>query len=226
MSNDGNGKNGWRTQPMYSYKEVAHLSHVSISTVRNWLHGYSTERGAIEPLFKQHLDEEKACSFLELIEIVVAAKFRKAEHVKLYRVRNAYENAKEFFGFEYPFARVELKGIGGHIVHIIRVPGISLQSMDEPEQFTLPGLVQETIEQIEYEGDLASKWYPIGKDIPIVVDPQISAGLPVIKGRGITIEAIYKRFKANQEIAYIEKDYKLERGIVEKVIRFREQVAV
>lgn len=226
MSDNGNSKNGWRTQPMYSFSEAAHLAHVSVSTVRNWLLGYFTERGEVKPLFNGNFEEEKACSFLQLIEIVVAAKFRKAEHVKLSRVRDAYDNAKKFFRFEYPFASVELKGIGGHIVHVIRVPGISLQSLDVLEQFTLPGLVQETIEQIEYEGDLANRWYPIGKDIPIVVDPQISAGLPVIDGRGITVEAIYKRFKANQEIAYIEKDYKLEHGIVEKAIRFREQVTV
>jgi hypothetical protein len=75
----GNG-GAWRTQLMYSYKEVSRLSHVSVGTVRNWLHGYSTEHGKVEPLFKEHSDEDKVCSFLELIEIVVAASFRKAEH--------------------------------------------------------------------------------------------------------------------------------------------------
>ena len=45
MSDNGNSKNGWRTQPMYSFSEAAHLAHVSVSTVRNWLLGYFTERG-------------------------------------------------------------------------------------------------------------------------------------------------------------------------------------
>lgn len=226
MSNNGNGKNGYRTQPMYSFSEVAHLAHVSVGTVRNWLLGYTAKQGDVEPLFKGYDEEEKACSFLQLVEIVVAAKFRKAEHVSLQTVRNAYDNAQQMYNLDYPFAHMDLKGIGGHIVRIIHVPGISLQAINQPEQFTLPDLVQETIKQLDYERELAIRWYPIGKDIPIVVDPQISAGLPVVKGRGITVEAIYKRFKANQEIAYIEKDYKLKPGIVEKVIRFREQVAV
>ncbi len=226
MSNNGNGKNGWRTQPMYSYSEVAHLSGVSISTVRNWLLGYITEQGEVKPLFKKHETEEKSSSFLQLIEIVVAAKFRKAEHVSFKTVRRAYDNARELYKLDYPFASVELKAIGGHIVRIMRVPGLSLQAVDQPEQFTLPDLVQETIAQLEYEYELAARWYPAGKEVPIVVDPRISAGMPVVKDRGVTIDAIHKRFKAKQKMGFIAKDLALNVGVVEEAIRFKETVAV
>ena len=212
---------------MYSFSEVSHLSGVSVGTVRNWLLGYSTTQGEVQPLFKEHPEEERACSFLQLIEIVVAAKFRKAERRPFKMVRQAYDNARKIWPhLEYPFASLELKAIGGHIVHIMRIPGAALQAVDQPEQFTLPDLVQETIGQLEYEYELAARWYPVGKNVPIVVDPQISAGLPTIKGRGITVEAIYKRFKADQDIAFIERDFELQRGIVEKVIRYREKVAI
>jgi len=224
MSN--NGKNSWRTQPMYSFKEVSHLSGVSVSTVRNWLLGYSTTQGEVKPLLKGHPAEEKACSFLHLIEIVVAAKFRKAEHESFKTVRLAYDNARSIFKLEYPFASMNLKAIGGHIVHIIRVPGVSLQALDQPEQYTIPNLVQEAIAQLEYESELAARWYPAGKDIPIVVDPRISAGLPVIKGRGITVEAIQKRFQAKQKMEFIERDFELEHDVVEEAIRFREALPV
>jgi len=211
---------------MYSFREVAHLSHVSVSTVRNWLRGYSTEKGMVEPLFKGHPEEEKACSFLQLIEIVVAAKFRKAEHESFRTVRRAYDNARKIYKIDYPFASMELKAIGGHIIRIMRVPGSSLQAIDQPEQFTLPDLVQETLAQIEYEYDLAARWWPVGTEVPIVVDPQISGGLPVIKGRGITVQAIHKRFKANQKMEFIARDFALKVGIVEDAIRYAEKVAI
>ena len=219
-------KGDWRTQPMYSFREVSHLSGVSVGTVRNWLLGYSTPQGEVKPLLKGHPAEEKTCSFLHLIEIVVAAKFRKAEHESYRTVRRAYDNARKLFKLDYPFASMDLKAIGGHIVHIMHVPGLSLQAVDQPEQFTLPDLVQETIAQLEYEEDLASRWYPVGKDVPIVVDPRISAGLPVIKGRGITVEAINKRFQARQKIEFIERDFELEPDVVEEAIRFWEAVPV
>ena len=216
----------WRTQPMYSFKEVSRMSGVSVSTVKNWLRGYSTAQGEVEPLLKGHPEDEKACSFLHLIEIVVAAKFRKAEHESYKTVRRAYDNAREIYNLDYPFASMDLKAIGRHIVYFIHVPGISLQAIDQPEQFTLPDLVQETIAQLEYEEELASRWYPVGKDIPIVVDPRISAGLPVIKGRGITVEAIHKRFQARQKMDFIERDFQLGHDVVEEAIRFWEAVPV
>ena len=218
MSNNGN--NGWRTQKMYSFTEVARLSHVSVGTVRNWLKGYSTEQGEVEPLIKGHSVEEKACSFLHLIEIVVAARFRKAEHKSYETVRRAYDNARKIFNLDYPFASMDLEAIGGHIVYIMRVPGISLQAIDQPEQYTIPDLVQEAIAQLEYEDRLAARWYPAGISIPIVVDPRISGGLPIIKDRGITVEAIQKRFQAKQKMEFIERDFELEHDIVEEAIRF------
>ncbi|MBE9470423.1 MAG: DUF433 domain-containing protein [Dehalococcoidia bacterium] len=213
---------------MYSFTEVAHLSHVSVSTVRNWLRGYVTKQGEVEPLFKGHPEEEKACSFLQLIEIVVAAQFRKAERVSFQTVRYAYDNAQEQWNLEYPFAHLELQALGGHIIHVIRQrgPKISLQAIDQPSHWTLPGLVRETIDQLDYEQELAARWYPAGKNIPIVVDPQISGGLPVVKGRGVTIEAIHKRFKAGQKMDFIAGDFELDFTVIEEVIRYREKLAV
>lgn len=228
MPSTSDDSNRWRTQPMYSYREVSRLSGVSISTVRNWLHGYTNERGVVEPLIREHADDETMCSFLELIEIIVAARFRKAEHKSFRIVRLAYDNATKMFQIQYPFARIELKGIGGHIVHVIRDPKVALQSVDQPESYTIPGLVQQVLdEQIEYEYDLASKWYPAGKDRPIIVDPRISSGMPTIRGRGVTVEAIYDRFKkASQDIEFIARDYDLDGGVVQAAIRLRERVGI
>jgi len=228
MPSSGNGHNGWRTQPMYSFAEVAHLAHVSVSTVRNWLLGYATATGEVRPLIESHQQDDKACSFLELIEIVVAAGFRKEEGKSFKTVRSAYDNARRIYNLDYPFASIELKGIGGHIVHIMRIPEASLQAIDQPEQFTLPGLVQQILtEQIEYELELASKWWPVGKAIPIVVDPQVSSGVPVVKDRGITVAAIHRRFtKANQKMDFIARDFELDLATVEEVIRYAERVAV
>ena len=86
-----NGSDGWRTNPLYTVPEAAHMAHVSSNTVRNWLYG--TERH--EPLFR--VPPAPMVSFLQLVEIVIAANFRKAENVSFDRVRRAYANAQEIF---------------------------------------------------------------------------------------------------------------------------------
>ena len=218
-----NRKNGWRTQPMYSFREVARLSGVSVATVRNWLFGYTVEERQVSPLVKASPDTTR-CSFLNLVEIVVAARFRKAEGTSFETVKRAYANAQKLYSLEYPFAHLRLKSIGGHIVHMIAMKG-SLQALDAPEQYTIPDLVIEETEQLEYELELASKWYPVGKKFPIVVDPYVSSGVPVIEGRGVTIENIEKRFYvAKQTLEFIAKDLELQQGVVQEVIRFAPRV--
>ncbi len=223
MSN--NGHNGWRTDPLYTYGEAAHLAQVSASTVRNWLFGYTTKHGDVLPLFV-YPAKQAMVSFLQLIEIVIAAKFRKAERISFKTVRRAYDNAKKEWGMEYPFAHVQLEALGGHIVHRIHEDTPSLQSVDVPEQWTLPSLVIETIHQFDYVPDLVARWYPVGKSVPIVVDPRFSTGLPTIVGRGVTVGAIHKRFKSGQHLDFIADDFALDKSIVEEAIRYAELVAV
>lgn len=216
---------GWRTQPMYTFQEAARLAHVSPSTVRNWLFGYTTKAGqAVSPLMPSQ-EQIPRCSFLQLVEIVVAAQFRKAAHKSYQTVRRAYENARDNWQLEYPFAHLRLESLGGHIVHVIQQGQVSFQAVDQLEQWSIPGLVKETISRLEYESDLAARWYPVGKAVPIVVDPRISSGVPVVLGRGVTIEVIHKRFKAGQRIDFIAKDFELANSIVEDVLRYAEKVA-
>jgi len=222
MSN--NGRNGWRTQPMYSFSEAAHLAGVSTSTVRNWLLGYTVKERQVSPLLKAPQEQNTYCSFLQLIEIVVAARFRKAENTSFQTVKSAYVNAQKEWELEYPFAHLRLKSLGRHIVRILSGEP-SLQAVDQLKQWTLPGLVTETIDQLEYELELAAKWYPSGKKIPIVVDPRISAGVPVIEGRGVTVQNIEKRFYAgNQTFEFIARDLELQESVIQEVIRYAPKV--
>ena len=234
MSISSNGydhTNGWRTQPMYTFSEAAHLGQVSPGTVRNWLFGYTTRWRDVPALFHASQEQGAMISFLQLIEIVVAAQFRKAEHVSFQTVQWAYENARQIWGLEHPFAHLQLEAIGGHIVHHYRgqPSGASMQSMSDPLQWTLglplPDEVQQTINQLDYLLDLAYRWFPIGKDVPIVIDPLMSSGIPTILDSHITISAIHQRFKAGYKIHFLARDYELDPDVVETAIQYAELVA-
>ena len=222
-----NGLNSWRTQPMYSFGEAARLAHVSSSTVRNWLLGYTDRDREIPPLFSSHTGDVPRVSFLQLIEITVAAKFRKAGGVSYSRVYDSYANAQESYNLQYPFAHLKLESLGGHIIARMHgeEPGQSHQTLDSPAQWSLPGMVLETVHQIVYEEDLAARWFPVGQDQPIVVDPRISTGIPTIVGRGVTVQTIRRRWKAGYKIDFIAQDLALETSLVETVLQYGEQVA-
>ena len=213
--------NEWRTDPLYTFAEASHLAHVSASTVRNWLLG----RDRQPPMFGD--PQTPMVSFLQLIEIIVAANFRKAERVTYERVRRAHVNARTMLDLEYPFAQETLEAIGGHIVRRLHedAPGQSLQAMDEPTQWTMPGILQDVVAQIKYERELAAQWYPAGRSLPIVVDPRISSGVPTIVGRGVTIQVIHKRFMSGQRMDFIAHDFEMEPTVVEEAVRYAERIA-
>ena len=221
--------NGWRTDSMYSFAEAARLASVSVTTVKNWLFGYTVQGREVPPLFSS--SNGGMVSFLQMIEIMVAGRFRKSalgKPMPFHKVREAYVNAQEAWGLEYPFAHLKLEALGGHIVHFLKegVPVGRFQALDSLEQWTLPGLLRrETTDQIEYQGELAARWFPIGKQVPIVVDPRVSTGLPVIEGRGVTVQAIRKRFKSGLRIDFIAKDFGLKPELVETALQYCERVA-
>ena len=229
MTNGHEAVNGWRTESMYSFAEAAHLANVSTTTVKNWLFGYTVRGREVPPLFPS--DNGAMVSFIQMIEIMVAGRFRKSalgKSLSFKKVQAAYVNAQQSWGIEYPFAHMTLEALGGHIVHYLGEGGsiASYQALDAPEQWTLPRLLRrETIDQIEYADDLAARWFPIGKTVPIVVDPRLSTGLPVIDGRGVTVQAIRKRFKAGLRIDFIAEDFDMNRYLVETALQYCEKVA-
>ena len=96
--------------------------------------------------------------------------------------------------------------------------------MDEPSQWTLPGLVASIKQQIRYESELAARWYPVGSDVPIVIDPRITSGRPTIQGRRVTVQIIRKRFLTGQDINFIAQDFAIANGVVEDAVRYGELV--
>jgi len=53
---------------------------------------------------------------------------------------------------------------------------------------------------------MRTSWQPVGKEVPIVVDPRNASGVPTIQGRGVTIRGIVERFKNQQSIRLISDD--------------------
>jgi uncharacterized protein (DUF433 family) len=233
IPDDDHGRlNGQRTEPLYTISEAAHLAHVSSNTVRRWLFGYTPDPRypwyRTPPVFDGSEVGDPYVSFLQLVEIVIASDFRKVGHVRVDVVREAYENAKRISGIEYPFAHLELESLGGHIVQWLKRGGQAVsgaQAVDLPEQWSLPGLITEEIHKLDYERQLAARWYPEGKTVPIVVDPLFSSGLPTIEGRGVTVGAIRRRWKAGYLIEFIADDLDIDTTLVQRVLQYADKIA-
>jgi uncharacterized protein (DUF433 family) len=179
----------------------------------------------MEPVFgdKSSQGEALTISFLELAEIAVAVSFRK-QRVPLQRLRDAHEYARETFGIPFPFASLNLREQGGHILHEFeeQQPGPGkLVVLDMRGQYVLPETVKVKVMDFDFdEGDrLAVRWFPFGRVIPVVVDPHMAAGTPTVKGSRVTLATVRKRWKAGEPIGSISEDLELDPSDVEHILQ-------
>ena len=218
--------NVWRLSPLYTISEAAHLAKTTTATIKRWMFGAD----GFKPLFDgdvAEMDDSSMVSFIQLVEIVVAKGFRDKGRVTISAVRRAYEHTKRHLGVEYPFASLNLEPLAGHIILRMRNedPDEGIPAIDSPGLRTIPGLTIEVLENLDYEMELARRWWPLGKDRPIVIDPRVSAGVPTIPERRVTIKNIRKRWLAGQTMKFISADLALEESTVEQVLRYGELIA-
>ncbi len=219
----------WRTLPAYTVSEAARLAGTTAPTVRRWVWG-----NEIAPVFGKQSspsDQPVTVSFLMLAEIVVAVNFRRS-NVKLDTVRKAHAFAREFLKVSHPFAFSEFEMLGGHIMH-----EFSLESGEPPlyraldtegKQVALPMKVLKRVRQLEFveEQGFAARWFPLGREVPVVVDPRFAAGRPSVAGRGIRAETILTRFfKGRESISALAEDFDLDTKVVEIIIQNEKALA-
>lgn len=212
----------WRTLPSYSIMQAARIADTHPVNVRRWLYGAQYTKSQMEPVFGAR-EELPVLSFIELAEIIVVSRFRR-KGVKLNELRQGYSFAKDYLGIEYPFAHLKLKTDGANVLAIYEEdhPQASLLAMNRQGQFTLPQEVINALELFDYEEEFVARWYPAGKNVPIVVDPRYSAGIPSIPERRLPVKILYNRWKAGETIQYLASDYALPKNVVEEALRHAE----
>ena len=205
----------------YTVGQAARLTGVAPATVRRWLTAYESP------------DDGAGVSFLQLIEIVVVGQFRRGKRpVQLDRLRRAHASTRALFGTPYPFASLDLREVGGRVLHEfdeVDEHGSAL-ALDLGGQWVIPGCVSKMLERVDFShaDRLAERWFPAGREIPIVLDPRIGAGRLTVHGTGVTIDTIYGRFQAGDSIEFLAEDYDLDSAAIQEAIRYadRRDIAV
>jgi uncharacterized protein (DUF433 family) len=228
---DAIAQDPYRTGGAHTIAETARLAGTSYQNVRRWVTGYESPGHRMEPVFgaqSQHARDHEPLmvSFLQLLEIVVAAKFRgvgsERTPVSLERIRQAHSYARSQLGLEYPFAHLRLRQEGGHILHDFdeQEPGRGSLVLSAGGQWVLPDVVLEEFDEIDFDGNYAEKWFPFGRSVSIVLNPRIAGGGLTFDETGVTVHTIHGRFKAGETIAHLARNYSLKPSAIERALQY------
>ncbi|MCC6381642.1 MAG: DUF433 domain-containing protein [Dehalococcoidia bacterium] len=215
------------TTPLYSYAEADRLARATRGTARRWLEGYSYRKkdGAripLPPVTPRRPESREAVSFLDLIDIFAIARLREIGFT-VQRIRQIVVAARERFGVDHPFSSLEFKADGRQA--FIHREGILHPLLGNRAQPAWDDLLGPFLETLDYRGDRAYRWWPLGRDKPIVIDPEYGFGLPVISGSGVRTETIRERVEVGDSYDQVAYDFGVSRDQVESAVRFELQRA-
>jgi len=111
--------------------------------------------------------------------------------LSLQHVRSAARLASAHFDTDHPFAsqRVFTDGLAifSAITDDSDAPNIVKWKAGEIEQVIAGGVFDQFLKEIEFDATtaLAHRWWPLGKATPIVLDPRINFGAPIVAGTAV-----------------------------------------
>lgn len=217
---------------IYTVPEAAQLTRVDAQRIRRWLRGYwyelrPSERTYSQPVFVGQLPIRNGhveLGFLDLIETMVVDALYRAR-VSWRDIRLAHKAAQRVLGRDHPFATHRFKTGSGQIL---------LEVGAEIESRTLLNLVTDQLafrsfldpylrEAIDYD-EIATRWWPMGEQRLVVIDPTRHFGQPIIT-QGVPTTILAQAHKAGRSVESIARWYEVDEQAVKDAIDFENHLA-
>jgi len=145
------------------------------------------------------------------------------------RIREAHRVLSRLLESEHPFAlrRAFADPAGIYALLEREGQGELLVELKGDGQIAMWPTLNRYLRQLEFDiDDLATRWHPAGPASPIVVDPRISFGAPVVAGTRIETASIAELYHDEDSIEEIAWLFDLEPAQVNAAVEFERTLAV
>jgi uncharacterized protein (DUF433 family) len=201
---------------IYTLTDAARLLGLTPRRLSRWVRGYTywlrsgtqSRRTRKPPIVATDLPRIRgrvAFSFLELMELRVVLGFVQ-QGVPLQRVRGAARRVADLFDTTHPFAHrglfTDRQQIFVDIADTEAQPGLlQVTGRRAGPQLVAGGLLEGHVEEMDFDAQtsLAVRWFPLGRGVPIVLDPRIAFGAPVLLGTRIRTDVLSAHTSGNRE---------------------------
>lgn len=210
---------------LYSIPDVARILNLEPSFVRRWLNEYWGNKFKIEkrtPSF-WGTGRDRAIHFYTLIEFFVFYQLRK-QGLSAQSIAKSHEIIAAELNTQFPFANSSILTDGRKIFYAIDQETII--NADNTKQITFASIIKEFCQQMDFDKDrLALRYWPLGKEKNIVVDPHHQLGQPTIKNTNILAETLYRMYRAGEKTSFIASLYDVSEADVKASLDFFNKAA-
>jgi uncharacterized protein (DUF433 family) len=219
---------------LYTAAEASCLTGIPRARLRRWLRGYTYWAGgpvaSVAPVWRRqvpNIDGTVGLGFLDLIEARFVDAFRRAS-VPWPVIRRCAEQARALSGSDHPFSSQRFRADGRTIFAEVVDQTGERQFLDPAKsQFAFARIIGASLYAgIEFsDRDMPVRWWPLGRDTPVVIDPTRAFGQPIVSDAGIPTSTLVEAVKAEGSAVTVAHLFQVKPRSVRAALRFEKQVA-
>jgi uncharacterized protein (DUF433 family) len=202
-------------QPAYSIAEAARFLKVPAATRRTWALGraypVTDGKGRFQPLFRPASGRPPLLSFWNLIEAHVLRALRTEHGVALRAVRQAITYAEKELEIDRLLLSPQLRSRAGQL--FLERYG-ELINLSLSGQIAMRHVLEAHLVRIEWDAhQFPVRLHPfVSREIPdpsmpVVIDPTVQFGRPIVTGHGISTAAIVARIDTGERPEEVAADH-------------------
>lgn len=163
-------------------------------------------------------------SFLDLVNIKAIDGLRSLGF-GTQKIRQVVEYCEQELRVRYPLAtqafktdkkRIYLHAGDGHLLEVLGGQRGAL-AWDQ--------ILDPFLRTLEYQNEFARRWWPLGRNELVVVDPDYGFGSPVVVNSGVRTELVVERERAGDKLEEIAYDFNLTNEQIASALRWEHKLA-
>src|ERR1700677_1145649 len=192
---------------LYTIPDVANIRNLDSTLVRRWLREYWGNQFRLKgrSFASWGKGRKKTVHFFTLMEFYVFYQLRKLG-VSAQNIAKSHEIIAHELDAGFPFANSRILTDGRKIFYTIN--GDLIINADKSKQINIKSIIEAFCHKIDFGSDFnALRYWPLGKEKNIVVDPHHQLGQPTVKNTNILAETLYSMYTSGEKIGFISALY-------------------
>lgn len=215
---------------LYTPAEAARLIKVPAAKLTRWLKGHGSGNRTYAPLWHGQVDlhdDKLYLGFLDLVQSRMASAFIAAG-LSPQKVRRALVLARELIEHDHPFATSRFRTDGRTLL---------LEALGEDEddrplvdlfkrgQYVMHKVIEPSLKGIDFDTDIAARWWPKGRASDIVLDPTRQFGQPIIESVGVPTSILSAAAEAEGSVSRAAQLFRVSPAAVQRAVDFERGLA-
>ncbi len=209
---------------VYTAPDASIILNIPQYKIRRWISKYWEMDFYDFNVYTWGEGRERGFNFYTLMELIAVNSFREIG-LSFRKIKKAHDILSNLIKTPYPFASSRLLSDRKNI--FLDQDNMDLLGLDNQMQYSFKNLVTPYCIKIDFntKTGLAKRYWPMGKEHSIVVDPNHSFGQPIIKDTNITIYSILNFINSGETTESISRFFEIDQRYIQDVLLFKDRLA-